>query len=112
MRWVICNKGDSQNPDVRARLVACEVGQSKEATYVASTPPLEALRLLFSQYATERTRQGQPLQLSFVDVRTAYFHGVPVRDLHVHFPREMGAKAGRVARLVRCMYGARDAGFI
>ena len=24
-RWVVCNKGDSTNYDVRARLVACEV---------------------------------------------------------------------------------------
>ena len=31
-RWVLCNKGDAQNPDVGARLVACEVNHdgSKE----------------------------------------------------------------------------------
>ena len=40
-RWVICNKGDSVDPDMRARLVACEVnhGQNNDALY-ASTPPL------------------------------------------------------------------------
>ena len=24
-RWVICNKGDASTPDIRARLVACEL---------------------------------------------------------------------------------------
>ena len=27
MRWVLCNKGDDQDPDLRARLVACEIIQ-------------------------------------------------------------------------------------
>ena len=27
-RWVICNKGDEEHPDVRARLVACELNIS------------------------------------------------------------------------------------
>ena len=26
-RWVLCNKGDANNPDVRARLVSCELNQ-------------------------------------------------------------------------------------
>ena len=40
-RWVLCNKGDAQNPDVRARLVACEVNySSKEDSFFAATPPL------------------------------------------------------------------------
>ena len=39
-RWVLCNKGDSTSPDVRARLVACEVnyGGVKEESFYASTP--------------------------------------------------------------------------
>ena len=43
-RWVLCNKGDSQAPDVRARLVATEVNKdTKNSTpqFAASTPPLE-----------------------------------------------------------------------
>ena len=26
-RWVLCNKGDAENPDVRARLVSCELNK-------------------------------------------------------------------------------------
>ena len=39
MRWVLCNKGDAKNPDVRARLVACEIAHEKESASYASTPP-------------------------------------------------------------------------
>ena len=50
-RWVLSNKGDASSPDVRARLVACEVncGGVKEERVDASTPPLEAKRLLFAK---------------------------------------------------------------
>ena len=44
-RWVMCNKGDSDNPDCRARLVSCEINKhkgDKPAEFMASTPPLEA----------------------------------------------------------------------
>ena len=26
-RWVMCNKGDSESPDVRCRLVSCEINK-------------------------------------------------------------------------------------
>ena len=39
-RWVMCNKGDAAAPDVRARLVACEVNTYKSDDLFASTPPL------------------------------------------------------------------------
>ena len=46
-RWVIHNNGDAGKPDIRARLVACEVSTLKSDDFVASTPPLEAqMRLL------------------------------------------------------------------
>ena len=45
-RWVLCNKGDSTNPDMRDRLVACEVNKTgKKDAFFASTPPSERLRL-------------------------------------------------------------------
>ena len=51
-RWVLCNKRDAQNPDVRARLIACEVNSgSKEDSFYAATPPLEAKKILFTKYA-------------------------------------------------------------
>ena len=45
-RWVMCNKGDNDVPDVRARLVACEVNKGdKQDAFYASTPPLESKKL-------------------------------------------------------------------
>ena len=71
-RWVLCNKGDAAQPDIRARLVACELNRGdKHDAFFASTPPLEAKKLLFASYARERKRNGQCLQISFVDVRKA-----------------------------------------
>ena len=69
-RWVLCNKGDADSPDIRARLVACELNkEGKQDSFFASTPPLEAKKSLSAQYARERHRGGAPLQLSFVDFR-------------------------------------------
>ena len=70
----MCNKGDLQNPDVRARLVACEVNDHKSDAFFAGTPPLEAKKLLFSEYASRRyASDGKPLEISFVDIKKAYF---------------------------------------
>ena len=93
MRWVICDKGDSDNPDVRARLVACGVGNGKSDEFFASTPPLEAKRLLFSEYA-KRARHPKykdaDMVISFVDVRKAYFNGVPRRKCPFGIPDGAG----------------------
>ena len=63
-RWVICNKGDAGRPDIRARLVACELNTFKSDDFFASTPPLEAKRLLFSQLASQRFHpDGRPLEV-------------------------------------------------
>ena len=110
---MLCNKGDAQNPDVRARLVACEVNHgTKDASFFASTPPLEAKRMLFAKYADSPTVDGVPMRLSFIDIRKAYFNGIPKRNIHMTLPREMGLPRHVVAKQVRCVYGTRDAGAI
>ena len=111
-RWVNCNKGDAANPDIRCRLVACEVNHQDDVSFYAATPPLEAKRLLFSEFASQRSRNGQPLQLSFVDVKKAYFNGTPTRSLYIRLPKELGLPSNVVGKLVKCMYGCRDSGAI
>ena len=111
-RWVNCNKNDINDPDVRCRLVAQEVNLHHDESFYAATPPLEAKRLLFSEFATKQRANGDPLQLSFVDVKKAYFYGIPVRSLYVRLPPELGLGKKVVGKLVRCMYGTRDAGAI
>ena len=112
-RWIMCNKGDSSSPDMRARLVACEVNkEGKNDLFYASTPPLEAKKALFSMYASLRTRNGKPLRMSFVDIRKAYFNGTPTRPLYMSIPKEMGLAPSLVAKQIKCVYGTRDAGKI
>ena len=113
-RWVNCNKGDLEDPDVRCRLVAQEVntGSGGCDDFYAATPPLEAKRLLFSEWATKKVRHGKKLKLSFVDIRKAYFNGTPTRNLYVRLPTELGFQKNTLGKLIKCMYGTRDAGAI
>ena len=85
-------------------------GGEAQAAFFASTPPLEAKKVLFSRLAQERTRKGENLRLSFLDVKKAYLNGIPKRDVYMSLPREMGLPSHLVAKQVRCVYGTRDAG--
>ena len=100
----MANKGDSKEPDVRARLVGCEVskGGKKVDAFDASTPPLEAKNVLLLQFSSERNRKGKHLRISFVDIRKAYFNGKPTRNLFMHLPKELGLAPKLVGGLVRC----------
>ena len=111
-RWVNCNKNDIADPDVRCRLVGQEVNLHADESFYAATPPLEAKRLLFSEFASSHGKKGSSMQLSFVDVKKAYFYGIPERELYVRLPSELGISKKYVGKLVRCMYGTRDAGAI
>ena len=63
-RWVMCNKGDADTPDCRARLVSCELNKDgKVAAFSASTPPLEAKKLLFAKYASTRKKRPQAIAI-------------------------------------------------
>ena len=113
-RWVNCNKQDADNPKCRGRYVAQEVNVNgdADAAFYAATPPLEAKRVLFSRWVSERERGGKPLKLHFLDVRKAYFNGFPRRPIYVKLPYEMGLGRNVLGRLRKCMYGTRDAGAI
>ena len=92
---------------------AQEVNTYKSDDLFASTLPLEAKRLLLSQLATQRTtKDGRALEVSFIDIKKAYFNGIPKRKLHLYLPREMGLGTKAVAHLRRCVCGTRDAGMI
>ena len=109
-RWITHNKGDSQHPQIRCRYVAAESAHANDLAFYASTPPLEAIRVLVSQMATKKTCNGKPLALSFADATKAYFNATPQRDIFVRAPPELGLPPGTVGKLQRCAYGTRDAG--
>ena len=72
--------------------------------------PLEALKLLVSTCATE---QGSGTHLLLSDVKRAYFHAPPTRELYVELPEEPeedpGKPQGLVGKLNLSLYGTRDA---
>ena len=48
VRWVDVNKGDSEEPEYRSKLVGQEFAIGKDDALYAATPPLEALRIIIS----------------------------------------------------------------
>ena len=114
-RWVDTNKGDERSPEIRCRLVAKEVKkrnntEKESANFFASTPPLEAVKLLISEAMTKRvSRNNRPLKLSFVDVKKAHLCSDVLRELYVGPPPEANEPPDIVWRLQRAMYGTRDA---
>ena len=65
MRWIDCNKGDEQRPELRSRLVVQETRQtgtisaSDIAAVTSSTPPPEVVRLFCSLMMSMKV--GEPL---------------------------------------------------
>lgn len=81
-------------------------------TCLPPTPPLEGKKVLSAKGVSERTKNSKPLRISFVDIRKAYFNGIPERAIYMQLPPEMGLGPNVVARQVWCVYGTRDAGRI
>ena len=84
-RWIDINKGDMKTPNYRSRLVGKEFKTYADDSLCASTPPLEALRLIISKAAT---RDGVEREIMMNDVRRAYFHARATRDVYVELPAE------------------------
>ena len=117
-RWVDINKGDEDNPYYRSRLVVQEYKRKAEWAFFTATPPLEALRSLLICATIEElpNEVGQPVAwtetvvVMLIDVRRAHFYSVARRKVHVELPAEACTDKTKVGRLLRSMYGCRDAG--
>ena len=103
-KWVDVNKGDANKPQIRRRFVVKEIATYKSDDFFAATPPLEALRLLLSMAASS----GHDIKVEVLDARKAHLHAFAKRTVFVQLPPELSAP-GYCARLVRCLYGTRDA---
>ena len=84
VRWIDINKGDTDRPNYRSRLVAREINTYKRDDLFAGTPPLEALKLLLSMSASGNT--GELIMIN--DVSRAFFHAKATRDVFVQLPDE------------------------
>lgn len=47
--------------------------------------------------------------LALIDISRAYFNVIIVREVYVELPPEAGHGKGKIGRLVKCVYGTRDA---
>ena len=89
VRWIDINKGDLNNPIYRSRLVAKEFNDCKDLSIFAATPPLEAMRLLLSEAATERPgKERMEIVVMISDVARAFFEADAKRELCVELPAE------------------------
>ena len=71
---MLVNKGDQENPEYRARLVAKEIKMDQRLDLFAATPPLEAKKFLFSLAVSSKADSGKSYKIAFIDIKRAYFH--------------------------------------
>jgi len=116
VRWVLTNKGDDEQPNYRARLVARQIRHAGIESVFAPTPPLEAVRTVLSMAATKLPGDGEQcrdpkseerIQLSFLDISRAYFNAKtdPTRPTYVELPPEHPQHGAMIGLLRRHMYG-------
>ena len=87
VRWIDVNKQDASNPLYRYRLVGKEFKAYDDMSLYVATPPIEALRLILHQAATNRHRNHFKIMTN--DVSRAYFYA-PLQEGHhiyVKLPR-------------------------
>ena len=110
--WVDINKGDDEDPDYRSRFVAKEIKRDTREDLFAATPPLEAIKLLFSLAVTEGIGwvgdKLRGMKLDFVDVSCAYLHARAKRKIYIKLPAE-DMEEGMCGMLDMSLYGTCDA---
>ena len=79
----------------------------KTGVFFTAMPPLEAMRLILSEAASQGGR-GRELKVQLLDAKKAHLHAPAVRPIFVELPPER-AREGFCCRLKKCLYGTRDA---
>ena len=114
-KWIDTNTGDLEHPNYRSRFVAMEFNTHRMDGLFASTPPLEALKLLLSDAATvgsmARNSSKEEKAVMVNDVARAFFEAPISREVAVELPVEDGGRPGSemVGLLQKSLYGTRDA---
>ena len=94
---------------IGCRLVGKEFRTTPDDALYASTPPLEALRLVMSRAATI-TEKGGRREIMVNDVSRAYFYAKCTRCMYSELPAEdFKGTPDMLGRLLLCLYGTRDA---
>ena len=109
VRWVDVNKGYSEKPDMRRRLVGQEFNTGKNDELYASTPPLEALRFVITS-AVAWTTSGVQRHVMVIHVRRAFFYAKTNRDIYIELPAEdTEGNNDMLGKVNLSLYGTRDA---
>ena len=101
--WAETDKGQPGKPNVRTKWVAKEYKTHARPELYASTPPLEALKVVLSEIATGK-RGGKVVAL--VDVRRAYIYALARRRVFVELPPEDYQPGDE--HMCGLLYGTRD----
>ena len=107
LRWVDVVKGDGST---RSRLVARDfkdLGRHRD-DFFAATPPLEAVRAMWSTAAT-KSSNGPVKKVMMIDAMKAHLHPRCKEDVHIELPPEVGAEPGQCGKLNFWLYGFRKA---
>ena len=110
-KWLDINKGDAENPNLRARLVGCELKACEQRDDLfAATPPLESLKAVLSLCASRQARRN-PHRIMSIDVKRAYFYAPATRAIYIRIPKEDWEDGDefKVGKLNLSLYGTRDA---
>ena len=107
-RWVFTNKGDTEHPFVRARLVALETKRTTKMDLTdtsmtfAAASHVEGFRFLLSRAMTgEKKRNPQDeLVVAFFDISRAHFHSPVRRKVAIRMHGDLSYPSG-IATLKR-----------
>ena len=103
-RWLDINKGDDANINYRSRWVAKQFKTYDDFEMFSATPPLDAIRYVVSVAASQKDGR-----LLAIDVSRAYFYAPARRLIYVELPDEAGEGQNICGRLLKSLYGTRDA---
>ena len=112
VKWVRTNKGTAIDPVVRCRLVAQELGFGEKMDELfAGTPSLTAVKMILSLMVSGVSMKRTVMIL---DVKCAFLYGRMRRTVYIELPhQDPKSKNGNlVGRLLKAMYGTRDAPLI
>ena len=106
VKWVRTNKGTVEQPHIKCRLVAQELGYGQRIDELFSgTPSLMSMKMAIVHAA----KGGRGIMV--MDVKCAFLYGDCRRRIYIELPRQ-DPKHGAgdlVGRLQKAMYGTRDA---
>ena len=88
-----------------------EIAHDRRDDLFAGTPPLEAFKLLLSWMASSNRGHKSKEHMLIMDVKRAFLHAAATREVFIELPAEAikPGEEGMVGRLLKSMYGTRDA---